>query len=59
MADPLGKTVDCAWDPTDPGSWEINREQNGVQAFYLANAFHDHLAEPGHRLQRGRRQLRR
>jgi hypothetical protein len=42
--DPLGTTVDCAWDPTDPGSWATNREQDGVQAFYLANVFHDHLA---------------
>ena len=37
-------TVDCAWDPTAPGSWDTNREQDGVQAFYLANVYHDHLA---------------
>jgi extracellular elastinolytic metalloproteinase len=42
--DPEGTTVDCAWDPTDPGSWDINRAQDGVQAFYLANVYHDHLA---------------
>jgi hypothetical protein len=25
-------------------SWQTNREQNGVQAFYLVSHFHDHLA---------------
>ena len=25
-------------------SWQTNREQNGVQAFYLVSRFHDHLA---------------
>ena len=39
------RPCDCAWDPTDPGSWDTNREQNGVQAFYLANVYHDHLAD--------------
>ena len=29
-----------------PSSWQANREQNAVQAFYLANTFHDHLASP-------------
>ncbi len=41
--DPIGTTADCAWDPDDPDSWETNREQNGVQAFYLVNTFHEHL----------------
>ena len=40
-ADP---TNPCAWDPADRDSWQTNREQNGVQAFYLAGRFHDHLA---------------
>jgi extracellular elastinolytic metalloproteinase len=41
---PLGTTADCAWDPTAPTSWTTNRAQNGVQAFYLANVYRDHLA---------------
>jgi hypothetical protein len=32
----------CSWAP--PEGWETNRKQNAVQAFYLANRFHDHLA---------------
>ena len=43
---PITTTALCSWAPTDPGSWQINREQNAVQAFYLANRFHDHLANP-------------
>jgi extracellular elastinolytic metalloproteinase len=34
----------CSWDPLDDDSWRDNREQNGVQAFYLVNRFRDHLA---------------
>src|SRR5262249_20784117 len=34
----------CTWDSTVAGSWRANREQDAVQAFYLVNAFHDHLA---------------
>jgi hypothetical protein len=37
-------TRPCAWDPADRDSWQTNRKQNGVQAFYLAGVFHDHLA---------------
>jgi extracellular elastinolytic metalloproteinase len=37
-------TRPCAWDPADRDSWQTNRKQNGVQAFYLASRFHDHLA---------------
>ncbi len=37
-------TALCSWDPTIPDSWEDNRKQNGVQAFYLVNRFRDHLA---------------
>ncbi len=37
-------TRPCAWDPADRDSWMTNRNQNGVQAFYLAGRFHDHLA---------------
>ena len=33
----------CSWDST-AGTRLANREQNGVQAFYLVNRFHDHLA---------------
>jgi extracellular elastinolytic metalloproteinase len=41
--DAIGKTADCSWNPDDRDSWVTNREQNGVQAFYLVNEFHDHL----------------
>ena len=34
----------CSWDPSSATSWQTNREQNGVQAFYLVNHFRDHLA---------------
>jgi extracellular elastinolytic metalloproteinase len=44
--DPLGQKARCSWDPTDPTSWQVNREQNGVQAFYFVNRFHDHLLRP-------------
>ena len=33
----------CSWDAT-ANSWQDNRRQNGLQAFYFANRFHDHLA---------------
>jgi extracellular elastinolytic metalloproteinase len=36
----------CSWDHASYGSWLDNRLQNGVQAFYLANRFRDHLAAP-------------
>jgi extracellular elastinolytic metalloproteinase len=36
----------CTWDSSVPGSWRMNRQADTVQAFYLANTFHDHLAEP-------------
>jgi hypothetical protein len=39
--------VMCTWDAAVPGSWRVNREADTVQAFYLTNVFHDHLAEPG------------
>ena len=32
----------CSWSGTGT-TWTTNRRQNGVQAFYLANRFHDHL----------------
>src|SRR6185312_12767419 len=44
--DPLSPGVICSWDPTVPTSWVTNREQNGVQAFYLVSRYHDHLANP-------------
>ena len=34
----------CSWNRNMANSRTTNREQNGVQAFYLANRFHDHLA---------------
>jgi extracellular elastinolytic metalloproteinase len=34
----------CSWNPAVANSWSVNRQQNGVQAFYLVNRFHDHLA---------------
>jgi hypothetical protein len=34
----------CAWDPAIRSSWQTNRNQNAVQAFYLVSRFHDHLA---------------
>ena len=37
-------SAQCSWDSNIAGSWEDNREQNGVQAFYLVNRFRDHLA---------------
>ena len=40
---PLATTARCSWDPTVASSWQTNREQNGVEAFYLVNEFHDHL----------------
>jgi hypothetical protein len=33
----------CSWTGSAT-SWQVNREQNAVQAFYLANRFHDRLA---------------
>lgn len=32
----------CTWSSADK---QVNRQQNGNQAFYLANRFHDHLAQ--------------
>jgi hypothetical protein len=40
----LGETADCSWDPADPDTRDDNREQAGVNAFYLVNEYHDHLA---------------
>jgi hypothetical protein len=42
--DPLATKARCSWNPNSPNSWTMNRQQNGVQAFYFANVFHDHLA---------------
>ena len=33
----------CSWNPNKPYSWQVNRDQNGAQAFYFVNQFHDHL----------------
>ncbi|HEX5618487.1 MAG TPA: M36 family metallopeptidase, partial [Solirubrobacteraceae bacterium] len=40
---PLGLKADCSWNPTVPATRDDNREQDGVQAFYFVNEFHDHL----------------
>ena len=42
----LQRVAPVPWNATVGDSWTANRSQNGVQAFYLANRFHDHLAEP-------------
>jgi extracellular elastinolytic metalloproteinase len=34
----------CSWNRSVAGSWQVNRQQNAVQAFYLVNRFRDHLA---------------
>ncbi len=34
----------CSWNPGDHDSWLVNREQNAVQAFYLASVYRQHLA---------------
>jgi extracellular elastinolytic metalloproteinase len=41
----------CSWDGDvvagalqNPTSWQTNRKQNAVQAFWLVNNYHDHLA---------------
>jgi extracellular elastinolytic metalloproteinase len=37
----------CSWRWGTPGSWEDNREQNAVQAFWFVNTFAEHLrADP-------------
>lgn len=33
----------CSWDPGQPESWRVNREQGVNQAFYFVSNFHDHL----------------
>jgi extracellular elastinolytic metalloproteinase len=40
-----GADAKCSWNPGVAGSWQDNREQNGVQAFYLVNTFREHLAD--------------
>lgn len=39
-----GAAPRCSWNADVAGSWQANRDQNAVQAFYFANRFHDHLA---------------
>jgi hypothetical protein len=39
-------TYPCSWDPGTPNSWQANVDQNGAQAFYFINTFHDWLANP-------------
>jgi hypothetical protein len=34
----------CSWNHRVRSSWDRNRRQNAVQAFYYVNTFHDHLA---------------
>ena len=51
------KQFPCSWDPDDPFSWKVNRDQNAAQVFYFVNKFHDHLQGGPDRLHRGGRQL--
>ena len=44
----------CSWNPDEPFSWRVNREQNITQVFYFVNNWHDHLLQPD-RLHRGGR----
>jgi hypothetical protein len=44
--DPFAQEGRCSWDPNEASPWLANRVQNGVQAFYLANTFYEHLLEP-------------
>jgi extracellular elastinolytic metalloproteinase len=39
-----GTDAKCSWNPASANSWQTNRQQNGVQAFYLVNRFRDHLS---------------
>jgi extracellular elastinolytic metalloproteinase len=34
----------CTWDPNTANSWTGNRQEEAVQAFYLANVYRQHLA---------------
>ncbi|MFL5846962.1 MAG: M36 family metallopeptidase [Solirubrobacteraceae bacterium] len=34
----------CSWDSALADSWQANREQNAVQAFWFVNQYRDHLA---------------
>jgi extracellular elastinolytic metalloproteinase len=36
-------TAKCSWDPSSATTWQQNRQQDGVQAFYLANRYLAHL----------------
>jgi extracellular elastinolytic metalloproteinase len=36
----------CTWDPFVTASWRDNRKQDGTQAFYFVNTWHDHLLAP-------------
>jgi len=36
----------CTWDPAVTASWRDNRKQDGTQAFYFVNTWHDHLLAP-------------
>ncbi|HEY6933266.1 MAG TPA: M36 family metallopeptidase [Marmoricola sp.] len=33
----------CTWNPGVARSWAVDRRQDGVQAFYFVNNWHDHL----------------
>jgi extracellular elastinolytic metalloproteinase len=35
----------CAWDRATANSWQANLRQNGAQAYYLVNTFHDWLRD--------------
>jgi len=43
LGPPCLPTALCSWDHTTANSWQANRRQNAVQAFYYVNHYHDHL----------------
>ncbi|SEP99947.1 M36 family metallopeptidase [Microlunatus flavus] len=36
-------TTVCTWDPTEKGSWKVNREADVTQGFYFTSRYHDYL----------------
>ncbi|MEU0880198.1 M36 family metallopeptidase [Lentzea sp. NPDC005914] len=41
---PCSALYRCTWNPKDPESWKVNRNQNAVQVQSYIGNFHDHLA---------------
>ena len=45
-AGPTCPSAGCSWDGWfTPNSWQANIQQSATQAFWFANAFHDHLRD--------------